>query len=317
MIIPNYNHEKYIKNRILSVLNQTFQDIELIILDDNSTDGSKDIIEQFRDHPKVSHIIYNSCNSGSTFRQWEKGFAYSKGEYIWIAESDDDCAPVFLESCLSHLENQPKVSLAFTDSKFIDGDGAEIIRKFSLLSSILEKYMYSWKMLDFKRLVSRMLFRNIVINASAVVFRRRLLNQVESCDKYRYCGDWLFWCSLVRGGNILFVDQKLNFFRQHLNKVTPKAEKEGVDLMEGLDVYNKILKMCNVSKFYHYSSLGSFYFIWWRKKYNSSEKKKKIYGMWKKIYPYVPIYMSCYVVYVGWVAVFNLFGSLKSGKDIC
>ena len=72
VIIPNYNHSAFLKERIQSVLNQTYSDFELIILDDCSSDKSRDIIESFRSNPKVSHIIYNDRNSGSTFRQWNK-----------------------------------------------------------------------------------------------------------------------------------------------------------------------------------------------------------------------------------------------------
>ncbi len=89
VILPNYNHSKYLKQRIDSILNQTFQDFELILLDDNSPDDSVDIIESYRDHKRVSHIHLNKENSGSTFKQWERGFSLAKGEYIWIAESDD------------------------------------------------------------------------------------------------------------------------------------------------------------------------------------------------------------------------------------
>lgn len=82
VIIPNYNHALYLKQRIDSVLNQAFQAFELIILDDCSTDNSREIIEQYRDNPKVSQIIYNQENSGSVFKQWIKGIELCQGDYI-------------------------------------------------------------------------------------------------------------------------------------------------------------------------------------------------------------------------------------------
>ncbi|MBC7566521.1 MAG: glycosyltransferase family 2 protein, partial [Pedobacter sp.] len=91
VIIPNYNHSDYLHQRIESVLNQSYQDFELILLDDKSTDDSTVIITSYRDHPKVTQIIINEENSGNTFKQWEKGIAASVGELIWIAESDDWC----------------------------------------------------------------------------------------------------------------------------------------------------------------------------------------------------------------------------------
>ena len=82
VIIPNYNHAPFLKERIDSVLQQTYTDFEVIILDDCSTDNSKEIIETYRMHPKVVHIEYNVVNSGSTFKQWKKGIDLTKGEWI-------------------------------------------------------------------------------------------------------------------------------------------------------------------------------------------------------------------------------------------
>jgi cellulose synthase/poly-beta-1,6-N-acetylglucosamine synthase-like glycosyltransferase len=77
---------RYLRKRIESVLNQTYPNFEIIILDDCSVDSSKKIIEQYQNEQSISHIIYNSKNSGSPFKQWQKGFELAKGEYIWIAE---------------------------------------------------------------------------------------------------------------------------------------------------------------------------------------------------------------------------------------
>ena len=80
VIIPNYNHARYLDERIQSVLNQTYQNFEVIILDDKSTDNSVEVINQYKDDLHVSCIIVNEENSGSTFKQWHKGFELAKGE---------------------------------------------------------------------------------------------------------------------------------------------------------------------------------------------------------------------------------------------
>ena len=89
VVIPNYNHGKYLRERIDSVLAQSFQDFEIIILDDKSTDDSLSIINEYKDNPHVAHIIVNEQNTGNPFIQWEHGISLAQGEYIWIAESDD------------------------------------------------------------------------------------------------------------------------------------------------------------------------------------------------------------------------------------
>lgn len=109
VIIPNYNHAPYLKQRIDSVLNQTYTDMEVIILDDKSTDNSIEIIEQYRSHPKVVQIELNKQNSGTTFKQWQKGISLAKGEYIWIAESDDYADETFLEKVVGSINKYHSV----------------------------------------------------------------------------------------------------------------------------------------------------------------------------------------------------------------
>ena len=103
VIIPNYNHAPYLDERIRSIAGQSFQDFEIILLDDCSTDQSISILNKWAKHPKISHFIVNKQNSGSTFLQWEKGFSLAKGKYIWIAESDDVAHPDFLNITVNYL----------------------------------------------------------------------------------------------------------------------------------------------------------------------------------------------------------------------
>ena len=112
IIIPNYNHARFLDERMTSVLEQTYQHIEVIILDDCSTDNSREVIEKYRSNPKVSKIVFNDTNSGSPFKQWYKGFQLCKGEIVWIAESDDSCEPTFLESLVPCFADE-HVAFAF------------------------------------------------------------------------------------------------------------------------------------------------------------------------------------------------------------
>lgn len=100
-------------------MNQIFQDFELIILDDCSTDNSKEIIEMYRGNEKITQIIYNDANSGSTFLQWKKGIELAKGEYKWIAESDDYSHPQFLETVLKNF-SEKRCSVVYCQSDRVD-----------------------------------------------------------------------------------------------------------------------------------------------------------------------------------------------------
>lgn len=73
VVVPNYNYKRYLNLRIQSILQQTYQNIELILLDDASTDGSEEVLSDYQDHAKVSHILLNEHNTGNPFKQWFKG----------------------------------------------------------------------------------------------------------------------------------------------------------------------------------------------------------------------------------------------------
>lgn len=104
IIIPNFNHSRFLRERLESVFNQTFEDFEVILLDDASTDSSVEILEEYAKDPRVSHLVVNKENSGSPFRQWQRGIELSQGKYIWIAESDDSCDPDFLLTCVAMMK---------------------------------------------------------------------------------------------------------------------------------------------------------------------------------------------------------------------
>ena len=78
------------------MLNQTFRDFEVLLLDDGSTDGSAAVLQEYIDPPRV-RAFCDLRNSGRPFVQWNKGVALARGQYVWIAEADDFSAPEFLE----------------------------------------------------------------------------------------------------------------------------------------------------------------------------------------------------------------------------
>src|SRR5215469_17881071 len=102
VVVPNYNHAQFLPKRIDSILGQSFQDFEVILLDDCSTDDSRSILSQYSAPPRV-RLEFNQTNSGSPFKQWNKGVRLANGKYIWIAESDDYADERLLERLLAVL----------------------------------------------------------------------------------------------------------------------------------------------------------------------------------------------------------------------
>ena len=225
VIVPNYNHSIFLKKRIDSILNQTFRDFEIIILDDCSTDSSKEIIESYRFNSNVTNIVYNNINSGSTFKQWKKGIELAKGDYVWIAESDDYSSIHFIEMLIPYLIEDKNVSLAYCDSVIVDEkDGLrENIR------SWLPNLHNPGKIFDKSNVANgrelcfyEFCFRNIFPNTSAILSRKSaLLAKYSFIDtKMRNNGDWKLWFNVSLDGKIAYHNEELNFFRKHSTNVT-------------------------------------------------------------------------------------------------
>ena len=164
VIIPNFNHAQFLVQRIESVLSQTYQDFEVIILDDCSTDESRDIIAGYQNHPKVNQILFNAKNSGGPFYQWEKGISLAKGKYIWLAESDDWCEPSLLKTLIEGTEEDDEIVISYCQLICVNEAGEiKWQSKHNCLSEVVESDRFIRDYLALK--VS-------IFNASMAIFRR-------------------------------------------------------------------------------------------------------------------------------------------------
>jgi glycosyltransferase involved in cell wall biosynthesis len=229
VIIPNYNHGNFLKQRIESVITQTFQNFEIFILDDCSTDNSRDIIEIYRKHPKVSQIIYNKTNSGSPFLQWQKGVANAKGEYVWIAESDDWADSAFLEKTVNVLKQNLDVGIVFCGNHWIDSIGT-----IGVDLSIHKECFIRKGAEEIRNFLVKV---NTVQNVSSVLFRTAALKKVSHAYiNYKSCGDWILYTELLSNSNIAFIKEKLNYFRFYHNNTSNMSSSLGLWQLEGVDV---------------------------------------------------------------------------------
>ncbi|PBC74231.1 glycosyltransferase family 2 protein [Fibrobacter intestinalis] len=243
VIVPNYNHAPYLKQRLDSVFNQTFQDFEVIILDDCSTDNSKEIIEEYRNRPQTSHIIYNAINSGSPFKQWAKGFELAQGEYIWIAESDDWAELNFLEEMIRILDKHESLTLAFCES-FWEFSEKTVFGQTSLRDSFFNGLEFIQK---------RQIYGNCIVNASSVLFRKKFLSNIPTdYQDFQGSGDYILWSYLCELGNIFYTTKRLNHFRRHESATTSKCIATGRSFFENHRIYNYFKSKGYVSNFAHY-----------------------------------------------------------------
>jgi len=234
VIIPNYNHGKYLEQRIESVLNQTYPYFELIILDDCSSDDSMSIIERYREHPKLNCIVRNETNVGSPFKQWVKGIGLAKGEFVWIAESDDWCEETMLNYLVEGIQQDNECAISYCQSYCVIGNQIKWQSSHPMLSELVES----------SRFIQEFLCPNpAIFNASMAIWRKHKFDDV-SLDflNYRFSGDWVFWIELAKTGSVCVDGRLLNYFRKHEADVSTGAYASGLNFLEGLFILNNMFE---------------------------------------------------------------------------
>jgi glycosyltransferase involved in cell wall biosynthesis len=219
VIVPNYNHADYLDERISTIVNQTYQNIEVLLMDDCSPDESRSVLEKWAAKDDRLEVLFNEKNSGSPFAQWARGSAWAKGKYLWIAESDDACALDMLALHVDALERNEKAVMAYSHSHLVDEEGG-FLRDFKEDYGFIFGDASRWKSdftVDGKVEVARsIIFSNTVPNASGVLFRKSVFDQVGAPEtSWRLNGDWLFYARLLQHGELQFFATARNYFRFH------------------------------------------------------------------------------------------------------
>lgn len=279
IIIPSYNHAKFLEERIESVINQSYKNYEIIILDDCSIDNSCKIIETYRLHEKVVHIEYNKTNSGSPFQQWEKGIKMARGEWVWIAESDDVANVKFLEKSISKINK----NTAFVYCKsYIINENNELLSDTTVWLSDLSKPKWNsdFNINGESEFFNYHAYKNVVSNTSSVLFRKSLIKKIKHYpNDYKTNGDWLFFAQLSLLGEISYINEPLSYWRQH-NKTTRNIfslDYEYDKLKENtriINVFNQLAKKYNRKLDYNkYEWLLD----WWLRRFSYSNLRNTKY----------------------------------------
>jgi glycosyltransferase involved in cell wall biosynthesis len=244
VVIPSYNHARFLRRRVQGVLRQTFQDFELILLDDCSVDQSRSILSEYTSEPRV-RLELNEVNSGSSFRQWNKGVSLARGKYVWIAESDDAAEPNLLQYLVAILEGNPKVAFAYCRSQCVSADDHVLGFADTIYFPRFDAHRWTT---DFcadgtEECRTHLVRYNTVPNASAVLFRKIIYAQVGGADEsLRLCGDWKLWASMALVGDVAYIANPLNYFRIHGSSVTSTVDQAQVHVLEWLRVIRWILE---------------------------------------------------------------------------
>ena len=201
--ITNYNYGRFIGDAIQSVLEQTYKNFELIIMDNCSTDNSEEVIKSFSD-PRIRY--YKNDKNIGAIRNWNRGLSLARGEYITILHADDKLTPNFIEKEAEMLDRNPNVGLVYSSCIFIDGKGA-----------VIEEFRpYDGNRIirgedEFKRLV----FRDY-ISVPTVMVRKKCYDALgDFSEEYTYCPDWEMWLRILLSYDAGFISEPLAYYRIH------------------------------------------------------------------------------------------------------
>jgi glycosyltransferase involved in cell wall biosynthesis len=235
VIIPSYNHARYLPQRIESILNQTYRDFEIIILDDCSPDNSREIIAGYAAQHNNISIFSNERNSGSTFFQWKKGLKLAKGKYVWIAESDDYAEPTFLAELVAILDADATLAMAYTNSTIVTEDNYPTGTTADWKN--VAYHTTHWAedfIVDGMTELNNYLSKTCTVNnASSVLFRKNAMLDAGGVDtSFRYTGDWLMYQKLCLQGRIAYRAACLSNYREHSANASKASGADSIELLE-------------------------------------------------------------------------------------
>ena len=233
VVITSYNYDKYIKDAIESVLNQTYSDFELVIIDACSTDNSVNIINQFED--ERIKFIQNEQNLGLK-NSMQKAISCCIGEWIAFLESDDLWLPDTLEKRLACAEKYPQIGIIFNDVLEI-GDEKWLFavkNNFDRVRKILSKKTFP------KNIFYDINVHNLILTFSSVMIKRELFENISFETPIDALLDWWLYIHIAYNTEAYYIKEKFTKWRQHKQSYIMRNKKlkfKMANIEAYLDVY--------------------------------------------------------------------------------
>ena len=223
IIIPCYNAEKWIEKCVLSALNQSYEDKEVIVVDNESTDKSLEIVNKLKE--KYDNLIVSSApniypNCWDEARN--KGHELASGEYFFTLASDDYIEPFYVRNCMKYLLRAPEmVKVVQSPIRGINALDGPIAGDISHVYNSLKEF-------------KNMCLERCPANSPTVVYKRELYDQgmlITNPEKYGGAADYDLYCRLADEGVFIFpVNSWLGYcYRWHEDQSTWNVKKEGID----------------------------------------------------------------------------------------
>lgn len=213
IVIPMYNAEQYIVDTLNSIKSQSYNNYEIIIVDNASTDSSVKLVEEMKSCFETLKVIRLTTNSGGPAKPRNIGIDNAAGEYIAFLDSDDLWVPEKLSIQMSYMLDH-EIDFSSTDRTI-----------FTTLPSIVlpESLFYSFKKFFFKKYFSikMLIFSNFIFTSSVIVKRDLLLSGFDEDTALNTVEDFFLWISIIdHGSKYFFCNEKLLCYRSASNSLS-------------------------------------------------------------------------------------------------
>ncbi len=224
VVLPCYNQINYVHEAIDSVLNQSYKNLELILVDNKSTDGTKEVLSKYAEKDKRVKCIFHERNLGFT-KSINDGFAAATGELVAIHNSDDVWHANKLEMQAGVFENHPEVDVVSCDAEIIDQHGRS--KGYSFCKEI------KWKTFGLlENAFEELCKRNFCCHPS-IIFRKSCFSTVKEYDEaLSYSCDWWFLLLLSKKHKFYYLKDKLLSYRVHPTNLTKDKSNTYRDMRE-------------------------------------------------------------------------------------
>jgi glycosyltransferase involved in cell wall biosynthesis len=212
ILLPAYNCEKYIRKTIDSLLNQTYANFELLIINDGSTDGTSVIINAYND-TRIQHL-HNDGNKGLIYTL-NRGLEFAKGKYIARIDADDVCLLTRLGKQVDWLEKNPKTAIVATQIIFINE-----------LDESTGNWPLDMQSITAAQIKKAMLWQSCIAHPS-VLMRSEIIKQYRYSTYQKHSEDYDLWLQILSDGNVIEkVPEQLLKYRVHTASVTASIHRK-------------------------------------------------------------------------------------------
>jgi glycosyltransferase involved in cell wall biosynthesis len=220
VVVPTYNRSELLAETLRTVLTQTYHRLELIVVNDGSTDDTAGVLEQIgKRRAGISVRVINKSNEGA-HAALNDGIRAASGKYVAILNDDDRFHPERIMKMLWALE-ESRARFAFSRCAFIDRDGRPIGEDLPLATELRQKQA---AIRSFRTLGYAFLDSNVAISTGNFFFEKSLFEEVGKFSDLKYCHDWDFVLRTLQYSEPLFVDEALYDYRIHVGNATESVK---------------------------------------------------------------------------------------------